>query len=421
MPSRSFVVGAGLSGLSCAVRLAARGRRVDLLESANHAGGRCRSYVDGDLGCRIDNGNHLLLSGNNEAFAYLSEIGATETLEGPSPASFRFVDVASGEAWTVRPNGGRFPWWIFSSSRRVAGTRAREYLGGLRLARAGASRTVAEVLDDGGPLYRRFWEPFALAVMNTKPDEASAALLWPVVRETLGRGEAAYRPRIARDGLSETYVDPALAFLAKHGATTAFGRRVRELVFDGGRVCAIDVGGERIAIDEGDCVVLAVPPGACASLVPGLTVPEEFRAIVNVHFRLPDAGAAGGLSVVGLVGGLAQWLFRRGCIASVTISAADDVVDSPSEEIAARVWHDISQVLGRPGTDMPPYRIVKEKRATFAQTPAQIARRPGPRTPWRNLVLAGDWTDTGIPATIEGAIRSGRRAAETILSQCEGS
>jgi len=70
---------------------------------------------------------------------------------------------------------------------------------------------------------------------------------------------------------------------------------------------------------------------------------------------------------------------------------------------------------------LPPFRVVKEKRATFAQTPAQIARRPGAQTRWRNLVLAGDWTDTGIPATIEGAIRSGRWAAETIISRCEDS
>lgn len=420
VPPRIFVVGAGLAGLSCAVRLAGLGRRVDVFESANHAGGRCRSLFDGGLGCRIDNGNHLLLSGNSAAFAYLSDIGAAETVAGPSPAVFRFVDLGGEAEWTIRPNGGRIPWWIFSPSRRVPGASARDCLAdGWRLARATASQTVAEVLDDGGPLYRRFWEPFAVAVMNTDPREASAALLWPVVRETLGRGETAYRPRIARIGLSETFVDPALAFLGRRGGTVSFGRRVRGFVFDGERVSGIDFGDDRLVVGEDESVVLAVPAAVCTSLVPELMVPTEFRAILNVHFCCP--AAKGEPFVVGLVGGLAQWLFCRGNVVSVTVSAADGVIDQPAEAIASRVWGEISGVLGRAGTALPPFRVIKEKRATFAQTPAQIARRPGVQTRWRNLMLAGDWTDTGIPATIEGAIRSGVRAAETVMSHCEGS
>ena len=125
--------------------------------------------------------------------------------------------------------------------------------------------------------------------------------------------------------------------------------------------------------------------------------------------------------MVGIIGGMAQWLFCRPDVVSVTISAADDVIDRPADAIATQVWREVSQVLGGEGTECPPYRVVKERRATFAQTPAQIGRRPAARTRWKNLVLAGDWTDTGIPATIEGAIRSGGRAAETAISLCERS
>ena len=305
------------------------------------------------------------------------------------------------------------------SSRRVPGTGVCDYLGGLRLARARASQTVAEVLDDGGALYRRFWEPFAVAVMNTDPNEASAALLWPVVRETLGRGGAAYRPRVARVGLSETFIDPAIALLRKGGGTVSFGHRVRGLAFEGDRVSGIDFGDHQLAVDEEDSVILAVPAGICATLLPEVVVPTEFRAILNVHFRHP--GVKGEPVVMGLIGGMAQWLFCREGVVSVTISAADGVIDLPADIIASRVWGEISRVLGWADTARPPFRVIKEKRATFAQTPAQIARRPGVQTRWRNLMLAGDWTDTGIPATIEGAIRSGVRAAKTVMAYYVGS
>lgn len=418
VPPRTLVVGAGLAGLACAVRLAGLGRRVDVFESAGHAGGRCRSYFDDRLGRRIDNGNHLLLSGNAAALSYLADIGAAGTLAGPARAEFSFVDLERQCGWTVRPNDGCLPWWILSPCRRVPETRASDYLRGLRLAAAGPSQTVAEVLDDGGPLYRRFWHPFALAVMNTDPREASAALLWPVVRETLGRGEAAYRPRIARIGLSESLVDPAVAFLRSRGVEIGFGCRVRRLLRSGERVSGIDFGDHEVSVGEGDTVVLAVPAGVCGSLLPDLVVPTEFRAILNVHFRLAEP-TPGGPAMLGLIGGLAQWIFRRDDVISVTVSAAD-AVERPADDIAGRIWEEISPVLGCPGMKTPTFRVVNEKRATFAQTPAQVRRRPKARTPWCNLVLAGDWTDTGLPATIEGAVRSGRKAAETVIGLCEG-
>ena len=116
------------------------------------------------------------------------------------------------------------------------------------------------------------------------------------------------------------------------------------------------------------------------------------------------------------MGGTCQWLFVRGDIASVTVSAADALADQPSAAIAGRFWADVTRALGLGDAPLPPHRIVKEKRATFAQTPEEVARRPGTRTAWRNLCLAGDWTDTGLPATIEGAVRSGRAAADAVLA-----
>src|SRR5437868_9644098 len=116
------VVGAGLAGLAAATALAETGRCVILYEAAPHAGGRCRSFFDAELGCRIDNGNHLLLSGNKAALFYIERIAALDTFERVADAAIPFVDIASGERWAVRPGRGRLPWWLFSRTRRVPRT-----------------------------------------------------------------------------------------------------------------------------------------------------------------------------------------------------------------------------------------------------------------------------------------------------------
>src|SRR5579863_1232021 len=139
---RVHVIGAGLAGLAAALRLAEAGVAIVLHEAARQAGGRCRSYDDATLGCRIDNGNHLLIAGNTAAMAYLRTIGAADTLIGPPEPAYPFLDLASGERWVVRPNAGRVPWWLFDRARRVPGTSALDHLRALRLALAGHDATV---------------------------------------------------------------------------------------------------------------------------------------------------------------------------------------------------------------------------------------------------------------------------------------
>ena len=136
MSGQTHIVGAGLAGLAASVELAMAGRRVRLYEATGHAGGRCRSYFDAELGCRIDNGNHLLLSGNRFARRYLEWIGGGDTIDGPDDAVFPFIDMATQQRWVVRPNRGRFPWWIFQRGRRVPNTNALDYLAPLGLRRA---------------------------------------------------------------------------------------------------------------------------------------------------------------------------------------------------------------------------------------------------------------------------------------------
>ena len=406
---RAHVVGAGLAGLAAALRLAEAGVSVILHEAGRQAGGRCRSYFDATLGCRIDNGNHLLIAGNAAAMAYLRAIGAADTLTGPDAPDYPFLDLASGERWTLRPNRGRIPWWIWSRSRRIPGTSVRDYLRALRLRRAGPGATVAESLDGRTVLFRRLWQPLAVAALNTEVEAGAASLLHRVLGESFGRGGAACRPLVPKEGLSESLVDPALARLAALGAEVRMGSRLRGVAESGARIAALEFDEGRVDLGDADAAVLAVTAPVAARLVPGLVAPEDFRAILNAHYRI--AAPPTSPLFVGLIGGTAEWVFRKREVLSVTVSAADRLMDTAAEELAPLLWREVARAYDLASGPMPPWQIVKERRATFAATPAQLARRPKTATRWENLVLAGDWTDTGLPATIEGAIRSGFAAA----------
>jgi hydroxysqualene dehydroxylase len=405
----THIIGAGLAGLAAALRLVQGSHNVVLHEAARQAGGRCRSYYDSALGMTIDNGNHLLLSGNRAARNFLSVIGSEDQLAGPGEAQFAFADLATGERWHLRPNASPFPWWVFSKSRRVPGTGALDYLGVLRLLAPGKDAPIGKAMPHRGPVDERLWGPFFLAALNTSPAEGSSHLAAAIVRETLAKGGRACRPLVAAHGLSAAFIDPALAYLVKHGAKIRFEHRLRAIEFAKGRASALDFGEDFVRLDRADTMILAVPPYAAQGLVPELQAPQSYRTIVNAHFKIdPPKGLP---SILGIINGTIEWLFAFPGRLSVTISAADRLLDIAREDLAGCIWAEVSKVtqMEKP---LPPWQIIKEKRATFAATPEENARRPGAETAYANLLLAGDWTATGLPATIEGAIRSGFRAAD---------
>ncbi|HWX60684.1 hydroxysqualene dehydroxylase HpnE [Bradyrhizobium sp.] len=413
MSKTVHIIGAGISGLSAAVRLANAGLHVHVHEATQQAGGRCRSYFDAATNLTIDNGNHLLLSGNRHALGYARAIGTEAGLVGPARAKFPFVDLADGRRWQLDLGDSRLPLWLFDSSRRVPDTAVGDYLKLAPLTWAGTDRLVGDAIPCHGTLYQRLVQPLLLAALNVDPPEGSAGLAGAIVRETLLAGGQACRPLIARDGLSAVLVEPAVRLLQDKGASLRFGHELRALATSADRVGALNFGtGDEIVIGPDDAVIIAVPPRAAAALLPGLKTPTQFRAIVNAHFRCdPPPGAA---PILGVIGGTVEWLFKFPQRLSVTISNADRLVDMPREQLARTIWRDVCAAAGVSG-DLPPWQIVRERRATFAATPEQNGLRPGPVTTYKNLFLAGDWTDTGLPATIEGSVRSGDRAASLVL------
>jgi squalene-associated FAD-dependent desaturase len=407
------IIGAGLAGLAAAVRLAPSAAKVVVHEATAYPGGRCRSYFDRAIGMTIDNGNHLVLSGNAAVRGFAKAIGSEAGLVGPERAEFAFIDLKVDERWTLRINDG-LPWWIFDKGRRVPGTSLGEYLNLARLMFVRTDGPIEKVIRCAGPLYERLARPLLLAALNIEPREGSAKLASAIVRETLAQGSLACRPLIARDGLGPVLIEPAIRHLREKNVDVRLEHELRALRFADNRIAVLEFGGENIELGAGDAVILAVPTHAAGALVPELPAPQGYRAIANAHFKIDPPKDMP--PMIGVINGTTEWIFAFDGRLSVTISAADRLMEMPREQLAQTIWQEVARVAGI-AAEMPAWQIVRERRATFAATPEQNAKRPAARTQWANLFLAGDWTATGLPATLESAVRSGNRAADLAMGQ----
>ncbi len=362
----------------------------------------------------IDNGNHFTFSGNSAVSDYLTTIGSADGLHGPDHADFAFHDLANGSRWTLAVNDGRVPWWLFSRRRRTPGTTTANHLALARLAMAKRDgQCVGDILEPQGAFWQRVVEPMMLAVLNCPAEQGSAWLAARFLRESFLQGGRACRSMVALPTLDAVFIDPALAWLKLRGTAPRFGERLRGIGFAADRAELLDFGDHSEKIGDA-AVILATPPWVTAELVPDLTVPDRFCAILNAHFAAPPP--PGAPQITALLGGLSQWVVCHPDRISVTISGADDLIDNDREALARQIWAEVCATLGLTAP-LPRWQIVKEKRATFAGTPSQDALRPAQDTAWRNLFLAGDWVQTELPATIEGALRSGVDAAHLALGK----
>lgn len=414
-PRTIHIIGAGLAGLSAATRLAECGEQIVMHESSAQAGGRCRSYHDSTLDMMIDNGNHLLLSGNHSARSFLERIGSADAFyihHTAREACFDFVDATTLSTWKIDMNRGLIPWWLFNKNRRVPNTTITDYFSLLRLVCAKKHQTITSLLNTESTLYKKLWQLFFVSALNAHPDKASAFLAGAVIRGSLLKGGNACIPLIA-DGLSSIFIDPAIEFITKHGAQLQLNQRIRHIEYVADKAVRLDTSvGEPIALAAHDIVIYAAPASGVSVMLPGLSAPDAYNSILNAHFAIappPDFPR-----ILGVINAQIEWIFSFNNRISITISDADRLMDMERVALTETLWAEISHITGLAKT-LPKWQIVKEKRATFAATPAQDAKRPPTTTPWRNVFLAGDWVQTGLPATIEGAIRSGQKAAQHIL------
>ena len=268
-------------------------------------------------------------------------------------------------------------------------------------------------------LARLAWEPLLRAIMNAGPGVAAAMPFARAMRRVLRRGRAGMRVGIARRSLADSLVDPALDLLARAGAGIRLGERLRATEISDGRLRLLRFDGGDVVLGDGDQAILALPPWELARCAPGLAPDCAPSPIVNLHAVIDGRGTAtDNIEFRGLVGGTAEWVLRRGNVASATTSAASGLAALPQDEVFALLWPEVAR-----GLRLPPdararsWRVVVERRATPLQDPGFEARRPGMATGAANLLLAGDWVQPGLPCTIEAAIASGAAAAGEALAR----
>ncbi len=464
------IIGAGVAGMAAALALREAGRRVIVHEAARFAGGRARSFHDPHLNCTIDNGTHLILAANHAVLSLLDRLGTRAHLKPPPDPAFFLFDRRNGCHITLRIEKVLGPLlrlrWQGSPSSCTPRVHLADYLKSTAALFTTDPQKLAARLEKTGPLWRLFWEPFIIAVLNTPPNQADPAPLRRVLLETFGRGADALLPLLSDVGLSGLFADPFIERAQRdEHLLLRLSHPVRAIKTDGHCITALIFDDETIRLNFRDCVILAVPPWTARRLLPAIPAPDRFSPIVNVHFRLseehttrhnaaiihvtpakagvshhkrmnkwPEIPAFAGMTMhtsccvseeraeqvaqrfFGVIDGTAQWIFRRGPVISVTVSAANTLQAQRREDIARACWRDVTAVLSLAEDPMPPVRVIAEKRATFLCTPAQSARRPPADVGFSNLFLAGDWVNTGLPATLESAARSGETAARLAIA-----
>ncbi|MBZ6079019.1 hydroxysqualene dehydroxylase [Microvirga puerhi] len=402
---RTHIVGAGIAGLSAALAATDEDGEAVLYEAAPQAGGRCRTLYPPD-GFVHDNGTHVLFTANRRALAFLRAIGATHRWAEPEPGGVPIYNRRTERMRRV----GLSPWsWLFPS-RCPEGLGPQDLGRILRLILSSCDRPVASVIGER-PIMESLIEPLTVAVLNTPAAEASSKRLGRTLRLLLRPG--ASKLLVARCGLNEDLVAPALTLLQARGVRLLTSQRLRSVLVDNGRATGLALADRIIALGPSDQVVLALPPWEIARLLPTIPVPCRFEPILNFHYPLrgPDRPR-----FIGLIGTLAQWALIRRDHVSVTVSAADAVIDRDVNEVAAQIWREIAPALAALGLNVdvdrqPRARVVKEKRATIRQAAGPLPQPPV--RPLVNLALAGDWIGY-LPATIESAITAGEDAISAL-------
>ena len=431
----AIVIGAGFAGLSAATALADAGARVLVLEARPRLGGRATSFRDPATGERVDNGQHILMGCYEQTLVFLDRIGASDRVRWQAGLSLPMIDRRGHESVLKLPAvaaplhllGGVMAWGALDWGERLAILRVGS---ALRSGGAPGHETVRDWLNrhqQPQRLVELFWEPLALAALNQSIDQAAARYFVAVLERMFADPTAAalVLPAVPLD---EMYAEPAREWLLDRGHDVRVNAPARVEV-DRNRVTGVRVRDEIIAAP---IVIATVPwhafgalfdptPPALATIASNAaTLPSLPIVTVNLWFDR----AVMDEPLVGLPGRTFQWLFDRRAIVggstshlSLISSGAEAIVAQGNDELIATALREVREAL--PATRSATLRnglAVREKRSTFSLAP-DAPTRPQTTTPIEGFFLAGDWIDTGLPATIESAVVSGHRAAASVVQK----
>jgi len=444
-----LVIGGGWSGLAAAVELSARGLPVTLLESAKQVGGRARRSafkpnvnlpyhaVDDaeDHHVTVDNGQHILIGAYRSTLSLLKKIGVSERKIFKRHMLYMHMIEKNKKALRLKVNKLPAPLHLVAGLISAIGIDRKDKIAALRFSRE-VSRHHYELSDDipctelfdryqqSQRLVTTLWEPLCLAALNTQIHEASAQMFIQMLRESFSQHRSDSDYLFPRYDLGSVFPEPAIDFIERQGGHVRLAAKVSDIHFQDQQLVGVSVGNERI---DSRHVILATSYQATNRLLNEhqqlSTLCDQLsklrsNPICTVYLQFPQTVSMG-REMTGFVNSLTQWIVDRSVcgntgLVGAVISGDGPHMDWDNEKLARRVIDEVQQFF--PNWPAPiQCMIVREKNATFKCSVIDNSRRPDNRTPVKGLYLAGDYTKTGLPGTLEGAIRSGLRSVDLLI------
>ena len=426
MTKKCLVVGGGFAGLSAAVYLSKNSFQVDLIEASPKPGGRAYSFLEKSTDTVIDNGQHILMGCYDETLKFLKIIAADKNLTYQKNLEVNFLKKDFKEI-TLKSAGSFYPFNLIFGLLKFEALNFSERLTLLRLllklpfisSQKFSNLTVYNWLvkeNQNENIRKSFWDIIAIGALNTSTTKASAKVFVEVLKRIFLKGNFASTIILPKKGLSETYCEDALEYLTSRGSKIMFSETVEEITIDNNYIK--DIRTSKNTYYNYDYIIFAVPHYSLMkiikdeSILPSINF--EYSTIVNIHIWLKENKLD--KPFYGLIDSQVHWVFNKGTHLNLVISDANFLSEKSNEEIFDMAAVELEKFLKIEREMITEFRVIKEKHATFIPSNELNHKRPPQKTKIKNLVLAGDWVDTGLPSTIESAVKSGRAAAEIVLN-----
>lgn len=423
---KCIVIGGGIAGLTAAAYLVKEGIQITVLESSPKLGGRAYSFIDQKTNRQIDNGQHILMGCYTDTIKFLNLVGAQGNFIYQKRLEVNFLKPGN-KIVCLKSFPVFYPLNLLIALLNFNVLSIKEKISSLGFMmklpftshQKLIDKNVKEWLEENKQsenLISSLWEMIAVGALNTNIEKASAMMFREILMKIFFSGNFSSTIILPKEDLSKSYVNNAKNFIEKNGGEIRLSSTVDEIVFDGDKVKRIKINGE--AFNDFDFIISAVPFNSILKFIPEgffeKNISFDYSSILNIHIWLKKNPLEG--TFYGLINSPIHWIFNKQDHLNLVISDADYLMNKSAEELSEMCKTELIKYLEIDASEIQYYKILKEKRATFIPSNNIIYSRPKSKTKIKNLFLAGDWTDTGYPSTIESATKSGRIASELVIN-----
>ncbi len=422
---KCIVVGAGFSGLTSAAYLSKAGYQVEVIEASKKLGGRAYSFTDNESQTTIDNGQHILMGCYSDTIKFFKTIGAYKNLNVQKKMKVNFLK----ENFKLLPLDCSSLFYPFNLLVGLLNYKAITIVERFQLLKfflkiyfysdKELSRlSVFQWLtleNQNENIQKAFWDILAVGALNTNTRISSAKTFADILKEIFFRGSKSATIILPGEGLTETYCLDAKRFIEGNNGNVTNSEQVNKFIFEKNKIKRI-ITSKRI-IENFDFVISALPLYALEKLVDESALYNNLKlvysSILSIHVWLNNNNLVN--TFYGLINSSVHWIFNHGTHLTLVISDANEFMEKSKEEIFEMICCELKKFVNINQDDIKSYKIIKEKRSTFIPGNDILKSRPANKTKYSNFFIAGDWTNTGLPSTIESAVKSGRMAAELII------